>query len=213
MTHSFNYKLNTTLSFSHTKDLITRITDTSGEKASYITWLNLANQYNYSISLGAPIPITEWWSTFTNATGFYTKNEADYGEGRIVDLDVYAFNVFSQHTFKLPWDLSMEVSGWYNSPGLWGGTFEMESMWSIDAGIQKKVLDGRGNLRLGVSDIFRTNQWAGTSQFGELFIAANGNWDSRRFKANFTYMFGNTQVKGARKRKTGLEEEKGRVKG
>ena len=39
-----------------------------------------------------------------------------------------------------------------------------------------------------------------------------GGWDSRRFRVNFSYMFGNTQVKGARKRRTGLEDEQRRVK-
>lgn len=212
LSHTFNYRLTTTLSYSHIRDQITRITDTSGVTASYITWLNLADQYNYSLSIGAPVTITEWWSTYTNMTASYTQNRADYGEGKLVDLDAKFVNVYSQQTFKLPGDFSFEVSGWYNSPALWGGTFEMESMWSIDAGLQKKVLDGRGNIRLSVSDIFKTNKWTGVSQFGALYLRASGEWDSRRFRVNFSYMFGNSQVKGARKRKTGLEDESKRVK-
>ncbi|MCB9291733.1 MAG: TonB-dependent receptor [Lewinellaceae bacterium] len=212
LTHSFNYRLNTTLSFSHTKDLITRITDTAEVNASYITWLNLADQYNYSLSVSAPLPITKWWSSFTNMTGSYTQNQADYGGGKTVNLDATTFNIYSQHTFRLPGDFALEVSGWYNSPSLWGGTFEMDAMWSVDAGIQKKVMDGRGNIRLAVSDIFRTNEWHGVSRFGALDLDVAGGWDSRRFRASFSYLLGNDQVKGARRRSTGLEEEQNRVK-
>ncbi|MCO6477867.1 MAG: TonB-dependent receptor [Phaeodactylibacter sp.] len=212
LTHSFNYRFNTTLSYSHTKDLITRITDTAEVNASYITWLNLADQYNYSLSLSAPIPITKWWSSFTNMTGSYTQNKADYGGGKLVNLDATTFNIYSQHTFRLPGDFSIEISGWYNSPSLWGGTFEMDAMWSMDAGIQKKVLAGRGNIRLAVSDIFKTNEWHGVSRFGALDLDVGGGWDSRRFRVNFSYLLGNDQVKGARRRNTGLEEEQNRVK-
>jgi len=212
LTHTFKYRFNTTLSFSHTKDLITRITDTAGVSASYITWLNLDEQYAYSLSFAAPVPITEWWSSFTNLTGSYTQNRADYGDGKTVDLSVPTFNIYSQHTFQLPWDMGLEVSGWYNSPSIWGGTFEMDAIWSIDAGIQKKIMDGKGNLTLGVSDIFKTNTWSGVSEFGALMMDVRGGWDSRRFRVNFTYQLGNDKVKKARNRKTGLEDEKNRIK-
>lgn len=214
LTHTYNYRLNTTIGYSHTRDLITRLTDIDPQNndASFITWLNLADQYSYNASVSAPLPITEWWSSFTNTTLSHTINRADYGDGKVVDLDATTFNIYSQQTFRLPGDLSLEMSGWYNSPSLWGGTFEMGAMWSIDAGIQKKVMDGRGTLRLAISDIFKTNEWNGVARFGELFMNVGGGWDSRRVRLNFSYMLGNTQVKGARKRTTGLEDEKSRVK-
>ncbi len=212
LTHSFNYRFNTSFSFGYTQDLITRIVDTAQVDAAYITWLNLAEQYNYSLNFSAPLTVTKWWSAFTSLTGSYTENKADYGQGKTVALSKPTFNIYSQQTFRLPWDLSLEVSGWYNAPSIWAGTFEMESMWSIDAGVQKKVLNGRGNIRLAVSDIFKSNEWNGVTEFGALYMEARGGWDSRRFRLNFSYLFGNEQAMGARKRSTGLEEEQNRVK-
>ena len=212
-THTYKYRFNTSVSFSHTQDQIARITDIQGQTASFITWLNLADQYNYSIAFSAPVDITKWWSSFTNFTGFHVRNRADYGEGKIVDLNATAVNFYSQHTFKLPKDYKFEVSGWYNSPSLWEGTFEMRSQYSIDAGIQKQLLDGKANLRVSISDIFKTTNWYGESQLGGLFMIARGGWDSRRVRVNLSYRFGNNQVKSARRRKTGLAEESSRVKG
>ena len=212
LSHSFNYRFNTTFSFSHTQDLITRQTEASGQKASYITWLNLDDQYVYSLNFSAPVPLAKWWSSYTSLTGTYSQNKSENLRGNAVDLDAASFNVYSQHTFRLPKDVSFELSGWYNAPGLWGGTFEMKEMWSIDAGVQKKVLGGRGNLKVSVSDIFKTNKWRGVTEFGPLFMNVGGRWDSRRLRVNFSYMLGNTQVKGARRRKTGLEDEQRRVK-
>lgn len=210
--HTFNYKFNTTLSYSHTQDQITRFLDTAGTSANYITWLNLSNQYAYSLAFSAPIQIRKWWNSFTNMTGSHIRNQADFGEGKVVALNVSTFNIYSQQTFTLPKGWTAEVSGWYNSPSIWGGTFKMNAMWSMDMGIQKKILKDKGNVKLGVSDIFRSNRWTGVSRFGALNLDIAGGWDSRRLKLNFTYNLGSSEVKAARRRTTGLEDEQRRVK-
>ncbi|MEL6863540.1 MAG: TonB-dependent receptor [Bacteroidota bacterium] len=211
LTHTFNYSINTSLEFSHTRDLITRITDTASVTETFITWLNLADQYDLSLNVSGAIPIKPWWSTYTNITGFRRHNKANYGEGKVVDIKAYSVNLYHQQTFQLPWELGLELSGWYSSPTIWGGTFETGHQYSIDAGLQKKLMDGRATLRISVSDIFKTTDWEGVSRFGALFLDTNGGWDSRRFRVNFSYMFGNNQVK-SRRRKTGLQEESQRIK-
>jgi outer membrane receptor protein involved in Fe transport len=213
LTHTFKYRFNTTFSYSHTTDLITRIVDTQGETSTFITWRNMAEQRNYSLSFSAPIPITKWWSSYTNITGYHVINQGDYGADKIVNLSATAMNLYTQHTFTLPKDWKLELSSWYNSPSIWEGTFEMESQYSIDAGVSKSIMNGRANIKLSVSDIFRTTPFSGASQFGPLFMTVNGDWDSRRVSLNLNYRFGNNQVKSSRRRKTGMEDESSRIKG
>lgn len=212
LTHTYKYRFNTSLSYSYTSDLITRITDTAGVAASFITWLNLAEQHNVSLTFSAPFQITKWWSSFSNLSGYYTRNIADYGDGKAVDLSATTFNMYAQETFTLPHDFRLEISGWYNSPSLWGGTFRMDGMGAMDIGIQKKLFNNRANLKVSVSDVFKTNKWHGVSRFGALYMNINGGWDSRRLKVNFTYQLGNNQVK-SRNRRTGLEDEQNRIGG
>jgi hypothetical protein len=214
LNHTFNSIYNTSLSYSRTTDLITRIVDidTRDTSATFITWKNLAEQNNLSLTFSAPVQIAKWWNAYINLSGYRTHNQADFGDGKIVNLKAVSFNGYAQHTFTLPHNLALEVSGWYNSPSVWGGTFKMDAMWSMDAGLQKKLLQGKGSLKVSVSDIFKTNTWSGISRFGALDMNINGGWDSRRLRVNFTYLIGNDQVKAARRRTTGLEDEKGRVK-
>jgi len=87
----------------------------------------------------------------------------------------------------------------------------MDGMGSMDAGIQKKLFDGRGNIKVSVNDIFKSNAWHGVSQFGNLYMDIGGGFDSRRVAVNFSYLLGNNKVK-SRRRQTGLEEESKRVK-
>ncbi len=212
LTHTFNYFLTTSVAYSHTKDLITRITQTQGTTSTFITWLNLAEQRDYSINVSAALPVTKWWNSYTNVNGFLRRNRADYGEGQVIDASIPTFNLYSQHTFQLPRAFSLELSGWYTSPSLWGGNFRMKELYSIDVGMQKKLFDGRANLRVAFSDIFKTNVWQGESTFGALFLDVSGGFDSRRVSVNFSYLLGNNKVK-SRRRKTGLDEESQRVGG
>lgn len=211
LTHTYNYFLNTSISYSHTTDLISRITDIVGTNATTITWLNLADQRNYSINVSGSIPVTKWWNSYTNITGYYIDNRADFADGKTINISQPAMNIYSQHTFNLPWDLSFELSGWFNTASIWEGNFEARPQGSMDVGLGKKILDGKGNLRISFSDVLNTNNWDVRSTFGGLFIRAAGGWDSQRVSVNFSYSFGNNQVK-SRRRNTGLEDEKNRIK-
>ncbi|MEZ4963143.1 MAG: TonB-dependent receptor [Saprospiraceae bacterium] len=219
LNHTYKYMYNTSLSYSRTTDLMTRLTfiDERDRNASFITWENLGRQSNVSLTFSAPITITKWWNAYANVSGYRTHNEGSFmrpdSSVYEVDLTVYAFNLYAQNTFNLPLGLVAELSGWYASPSVWGGTFETEGMWSVDAGLQKKFLQDKATVKISLSDVFKTNEWDSKSNFGPLFMRASGGWDSRRFRINLTYNFGNQQVKSARRRSTGLEDEKNRVKG
>jgi len=154
-----------------------------------------------------------WYSGFANLNSYYSHFKANFGEGRTIDLDVFAYNFYMQNSAKLGKGWTAEVGGWYSSPSIWQGTFESSAMWSVDAGVQKSMMKGNGNLKLSVSDIFKTMKWSGTSNFAGQYLHSNGGWESRQFKVNFTYRFGSTQVKAARQRKTSLEDESQRVSG
>ncbi len=214
LNHTFMHMFNTSLSYSRTTDLITRLTfiDDRNEQASFITWENLGLQNNLSLNISAPITISKWWNAYANLSGYRTYNKGDFGDGVEVDLAVWAYNFYAQNTFTLPMGFVAEISGWYNSPSVWGGTFETDAMWSMDAGLQKKLMQDKMTVKLSLSDLFKTNEWAAESFFGPLYMRGGGGWDSRRFRVNMTYNFGNQQVKGARRRATGLEDEKGRIK-
>jgi len=66
------------------------------------------------------------------------------------------------------------------------------------------------NVRLSASDLFYQTGWDGISSFNGLVSEGSGRWDSRRVSLSLSYNFGNQKVK-SRKRKTGLEDEAGRV--
>jgi hypothetical protein len=211
ITHTYKYRLNTTLNYSHVKDIFSQLIDTAEKSKAFITQKNLATQDIVSLNISYPFQY-KWYSVFANLNGYYSHYKADFGaESRKIDLDVFAFNFFAQQTFRLGKGWTGEMSGWYNSPSIWQGTFKSNAMWSVDAGLQKTVFKGKGNIKASVSDIFWSMKWKGTSDFAGQIMRANGKFESRQFKVFFTYRFGNNQVKAARQRKSATEEENKRV--
>jgi len=208
-----------TLGYSHTQDVFTQILkrDTRDTRATFITQENLADQKNYTLSINAPTPIAKWWEGFVSLTGFRSHFTADFSTPEspnfIVDRAYTAFNAYSEQTVKLPKGFSIQLSGWFNSRAFWG-TLRSAPQGAMDFGIQKKVFDGKGEVRLRFGDILHTAGWKGENLFTPgLLMTASGRWESRTVTANFSYRFGSSEVKAARQRKTGLEDEKNRVKG
>jgi hypothetical protein len=208
-----------TLGYSHTKDVFTQILkrDPVDTRATFITQENLADQKNYTLSLNLPTPIAKWWEGFLSFTGFRSRFKADFSTPEdpnfVVDQAFTAFNVYSEQTVRLPKGISVQLSGWFNSRAFWG-TLRSEPQGALDLGIQKKVLGDKGEIRLRLGDILHTARWAGENLFTPgLNMTANGRWESRTATLNFSYRFGSSEVKSARQRRTGLEDEKNRVKG
>lgn len=217
LTHTYKYRFNTSISYSLTDDFFTQITDTLNSDASFISQQNLNSREVISANISAPVGLTKWWSTYTNLNLSRTQNKGDFNaageQGKEVNVARTTFNIFQQHTFTLPGAINLELSGFYNSPSIWGANYLTRRFWAMNAGAQTTILKKRATIKLSVTDIFNSMQWQGTQDFGGLFFNASGGWESRQFKVNLTYNFGRDEVKAARRRKTGLEDESGRVGG
>lgn len=211
LTHTYKYKLNTQLNYSHVKDIFTQLPDTTEKSKSFLTKKNLATQDIVSLNISYPYQ-KKWYSFFVNVNSYYSIYKANFGGGdRNINLDVFALSFYMQNSFTLGKGFKAELSGFYTSPTIWQGTFKSIAMYSIDGGLQKNILKGKGMLKASVSDIFHLMKWKGNTNFSGQFNEASGRWESRQFKLNFTYRFGNAQVKAARQRKTSIEDENKRT--
>ena len=208
--HTFYYMLNTSVGYSHTRDAFARIVDTVGTR-SYITRRNLADVKIYSVSISTPLPIRKWWNGYLSLTVNNQKNQGEFN-GAKINLEVNYFNLYMQHGFTLPREVSIQLSGYYVSPNIWGGTFKTGKFWSSDAAISKKLWKGRGTATLTLSDIFRSARWTGRNDYGGIRILARGGEDSRTISAGLSYNFGGEERRRT-SREAAAEEEKRRVNG
>ncbi len=211
LTHTFMGFLNTTVGYSNVTNYATQITDTIAN-ATYVQQQNLATQQIFTFNLGSPLPIKKWWNGYANFWYNYQIFDGHINDKK-VHTELPMYGAYLQSTFTLGHNYTAEVSGWYNGPSVWGATWKTKPQGGLDLGVQKQFWDKKASLKLNVTDVFLSEPWKANSDFGGLKIDAGGSWESRTVRLNFTYRFGNNQVKAARQRETGLESESKRIKG
>lgn len=209
-THAFRY--NFKLSYSKTIDQITRLIgpDEIDPRARYITWENLATREIFSFNASLPFEITKWWNAFMNISVSHLNNQADFGNGAVIDIQTWTYNLFTQQSFTLPLNMTGELSGYYSGPGIWGGVFRYEPNWNMNIGIQRKFFNDNITAKLSAEDLFNTSGWKGYSEFNGLKGYGQGSWDSRRISLSVSWTLGNKNIK-SRVRKAGMDSEGRRV--
>lgn len=210
LTHTFMGFVNTTVGYSHVKDFATEATDTI-QNATFVQQKNLAKQQIWNASISSPLPIQKWWNGYVSLWYNYQIFDGVIGQNP-VHVTIPSYGAYMQHSFTLGKDYSAEISGWYNGPSVWGGTWKTKPQGAVDIGFQKQLLQRKASIRLSYTDLFFTAPWRATNDFGGLYINGGGDWESRTFRVSFNWRFGNSQVKESRDRKTGLESESKRIK-
>ncbi|MET0464536.1 MAG: outer membrane beta-barrel family protein [Chitinophagaceae bacterium] len=209
ITHTYKYKLTTALNYSIVKDMFTQVTDTADISKSFVTLRNLASQKVLNLNVSYMIRKGNY-SAMLNAAGNYSSYKADI-DGRKVNQDAFGFNAFMQNslTFSKTW--TAELTGYYIAPTLVMSMVKIKGFGAADIGVQKKLWNGKANIKASVSDVFRTLQYRITTDFSGQQTRNTVQLESRMFKLNFTYRFGSSQVKAARQRNTGADDENKRA--
>lgn len=172
---------------------------------------NLDNQKTISAILSIPLTINKWWSMQYNTTGLLQQVNAFY-KGDPVQFEQFNFQININQNFKLPKNIAIELSGFYQSPML-NGIFLTKQSGTVDLGIKKKLEGKKGSFFFNVSNIFNTLNFSGSAVLPEQNLNTNFNlyFSQRTYKLTYTRNFGKEKLKGKRERVTGAEEEKGRV--
>lgn len=212
---SLNYSLNNrfvaSLSYSHTTDAMTEVLEQDNDsQRTFQTYRNLSNFDNISLNLSAPFTLKDWWTLRLSLTGFQNSYRSPYMDGEL-DADQFTYNLYVSNNFNLPGDLKAEVTGYYQSAFIFS-IFEARPQYSIDFGLNKTILDGKGKISLNVNDLFNTRQFEAKIRQGDLNLDLVNKNESRRINLTFTYSFGNSEVKPARRRSTATDDEQSRVK-
>lgn len=207
--HTYKYTLTTSISYSYVTDFFAQVTEPVGDNRALMSTRNVADQQIINIGVSYPFKVQNWWSVYISANAYQSKYIPTHPSFNGITQET--FSLYGQNNFKLPQDISMEVSGWYSSPSIWGGTYKTKSLGSLDLAFQKQFLNKKLTARIAFSDILFTSPWKGDTKYANLVIYGNGGNDSRQVRFNLAYNFGRDEIKKARNRNTGLEDEKNRI--
>ncbi|HEV7350287.1 outer membrane beta-barrel protein [Telluribacter sp.] len=171
---------------------------------SFVTTENLGQSRGYTLTLSWPMTVLKGWQVQTNVLGYYNHFQYDY-EGTLLQIQNVAGRLNSNNAFTFGKGWTAELNGWISTPAV-NGIWRSPWLGAMDTGVQK-VVTSVMKLKLSVQDVFHTNRFRPSvstptgTQNGVL------TFDTRIVMLNLTYSFGNQQVKGARQRSIGSEEE------
>jgi outer membrane receptor protein involved in Fe transport len=213
---SYNYKgqLNISVNYTSTDNIINDIL--KQDDATHVTFQtkeNIANRVNIGLSVNYNRPVTKWWNISVFGNLFNNHFEGIVNNTPLnVDVATYMANVNNQLKFSKGW--GGEVSGFYRSKILAGGTIIGEPMGVLSFGVSKAILKNKGSLRLNLTDPFWLQYFRGYAKFGNIDTKIQSKWDNRRVGLTFTYRFtkGETQPQ-IRKRSGSAEDEQNRIGG
>jgi len=200
---SYSYSSSPITNFSPTVDSATNIETLAAD--------NQRNQKTFSVSLSLPFTVNKWWSMQNNVNAVWQELNAFLNKAPI-RITQENFSISSTQTFTLPKDISLELTGDYNSTGLFG-IYKVQPYGELNVGVQKKLVKQRSTIRLNAYNILNTMVFKPAVDLPEQNLVASGKlvFSYPSFRVTFTHNFGNDKVKQQRDRPSGNEEEKSRV--
>ena len=186
--------ITTTLFYRQTDDVIAQqVTLNNGIYET--TYGNLNKSVNYGFEVVASSQLFKWW----RVNGSYSYFHAEI-DGVGVTSDAKSSNSWTTKASSvliLPFDIEYQQSFNYRSPIVTsgaggrgfsaGGQGKMKEMWSMDMGLKKNILKGKGSLSLRVSDIFKTTTFYSTTYGSNFERSYERGRDSRMIFVGFTY--------------------------
>lgn len=171
----------------------------------YSTWANVADQTNSGVEIVFKdnffrvLDLTTTVNLYNNHISAWTYNVNPYKEGLAdepVDLialsgqkkDSFAWSIRAMAGVKLPWSLSFQANGNYNSSMLTAqGT--RQGGWSVDIGLRKNF--GNWSVAVNCRDLFDSRKFKSTT-YGEGYTQYNERWrGGRTVRLTIKYSFGN----------------------
>ncbi|MDF3077932.1 MAG: hypothetical protein K0S09_1821 [Sphingobacteriaceae bacterium] len=211
LSHTYKGKFTTSLNYSHTKDVMTTVTEQEDEtKKTFATERNLDEQEIWGLNVYAPFTLAKWWNMNNNLQVFNMKfKSASNGGSLSAGQTAVSYNM--DNTFNITKSFGADMSAQYQSP-LQYGIFKIQSQLSFNAGLRKSFANNKMNLRLSMSDVFNTRRQRLSTTYQNMNLNFTEKGETQVARLTLNYRFGKNEIKPARRRSTGLEDEQNRMK-
>ncbi|RKR81563.1 outer membrane receptor protein involved in Fe transport [Mucilaginibacter gracilis] len=207
LTYTFDDRITLVGAYSQANDYFNTIMKQAGNVLIEMP-ANTGTMNTLNFDLNYPVKATKWWNML------YKANLGnDHFKGALLDGELnegkWHYQFSTSQRFTLPGKYQLQLSGRYTSASQ-NLIYARQDNANVSAGISRKLFKDQASVRLGVSDIFKTQRNYTSVNFGSLNYTDEGNFESRRVSFNFSWRFGNTKIRQTEERRRGDADEKGR---
>ncbi|WP_026950546.1 outer membrane beta-barrel family protein [Algoriphagus mannitolivorans] len=195
------YLLNATLYHRYSTNIETRITRLTSENVAIQSRENADTRASTGFELVNQIQISSNFDATVTGNLFYSRVDGgNIEEGFTNENFSWTLNFLGN--LLIPKWFSVQTQANYRGPIVLPQG-QIEPQWSVNMGIRKDVLDGKGTISLNVSDIFNTRNFRITTQDPRFTQFWKFQRESRIGTISFTYRFGGfkerNQERGSRR--------------
>jgi hypothetical protein len=205
----YNYKSYAfSLLFSRDDNPIVRwqLTESAAKDLVLVSPQNLAWQNNVNLQVNIPVRINSWWNMSYGFTGGWRHFKLQHTK-QPAEKKYMGYNLNFAQSFLLPKNVSVELSGLYNSIS-YNGTVKAMGWGSLNAGIKKELGNNKGSFQVSVTDFLRTLRThsyngAVTTEAFDIKSHVRYSAESRKFpiiRLFFSKSFGSASPKNQGKR-------------
>lgn len=206
--YSYCGALNVGLGYSVTNNSIQQVSTLNGEITA-ATQYNVGHENRLYLNFSLGMPVTKWWDSYINLSPHYKQFSGSIPQGNL-DNEAWGMGWYGSESFSLPKKFKVQISSW-GSIATRNAMTKTAWLGSVDAGLSKSVLKDKINIRLSATDIFNTQRWKQTVDFGNVHYNYLRKWESRTIRLQLTWKFGKSGFK-ARDRELGAQDQLDRVK-
>ncbi len=210
---SYNYKnkFSTSISYALTTDGIQETLEIQ-DSIYYSRPGNIASSQVLSLSVNGTFKIAKWYSINAYAEGALVRFDSElYTE----QLNASGVNLYFQGTnsFKFGKGWRIDISGRLMSDQV-ASQLLIRGYGTLNCGIQKNILKGKGSIKISASDLFYTRKGDGViNNLKQTNADWNSKMDSRSVRVSFSMRFGKSTSNKKKFKGAGSDTEQDRVRG
>jgi len=204
-----NYSLN--LGYSIDNDIFSQdyIQD-DATRTMNLTQRNIGKRQALTLSVFAPINLAKWYSLQIYSQAMLNMYDTRHSGERLKRDAISAYTSLT-HSFTILPTLNANMQMMWQKPN-YQGILYLEDIMMMNAQIEQQLFNRRVSLSLSCNDIFSSEVYKGHIRFANINQTIREDHHRRKIMLTVRYNFGSQQVRGARNRNVGIEEEMGRAR-
>lgn len=181
--------------YRHRTGVIDRISQFTEDGIELEIPVNLSTQNAYGVEWNMNYDFFKWLQYTINLNFYQAITDGMY-QGRNYHSNSKTMEGQTSAKFKFPKVLDVQLSFDYRAPRT-TTQGRRNAIYSMDLGISKDILDGKGTLTLSGNDILNTRKYSGYSEGPNFFTEEVFVWRNRQIILNFNYRINQQKTNGS----------------
>jgi iron complex outermembrane receptor protein len=206
LTYTFKEKITIIANYAESNDYFATVYRESGSTLIQLPF-NAGKMQTWNVDLNYPIKVNKWWNMLSKVNVGNDHFSGQLFQG-FLDQHKWRYQLSTSQRLTIK-NYQLQLSGRYTSASQ-NLIYRQLSSGNLSASLSRKLLKNQASIRIGITDILKTQRSFTDVNFGDLRYTDRGTFESRRISFNFAYRFGNTKIRQTAERDRGDAEEKGR---